>query len=147
MPMYNLLEYNNNYSKTFGILWQYCRGETAVNNNGAIVNFVENNTTSLFKIEEKISCYTGDDRTKSVEIMVPSKHLSNFRGTLEMLLINCEINRILNWSANCVYRTTENSAFCITAQDPYLDFQIDSHFQGVNKFFALLFENNAHRTS
>ena len=25
MPIYNLIEYSNNYSKTSGTLWQYCR--------------------------------------------------------------------------------------------------------------------------
>ena len=34
--------------------------------------------------------------------MVPLKYLSNFWKTLEMPLINCEINLILIWSANCV---------------------------------------------
>ena len=34
--------------------------------------------------------------------MVPLKYLSNFLRTLEMPLINCEINLILTWSANCV---------------------------------------------
>ena len=34
--------------------------------------------------------------------MVPLKYLSNFWRTLEMFLINCEINLILTWSANCV---------------------------------------------
>ena len=33
--------------------------------------------------------------------MVPIKCLSNFWGTLEMPLINCEINLILTWSARC----------------------------------------------
>ena len=33
--------------------------------------------------------------------MVPSKYLSNFWRTLEIPLINCEINLILTWSANC----------------------------------------------
>ena len=27
MPMYNLIEYSNNYSKTSGSLWQYYRDE------------------------------------------------------------------------------------------------------------------------
>ena len=31
MSMYNLIEYNNNYFKTSGILWQYYRDDT--NNN------------------------------------------------------------------------------------------------------------------
>ena len=34
--------------------------------------------------------------------MVPLKYLSNFWRTLEMALINCEVNLILIWSANCV---------------------------------------------
>ena len=34
--------------------------------------------------------------------MVPLKYLSNFPRTLEIPLINCEINLILTWSANCV---------------------------------------------
>ena len=37
-----------------------------------------------------------------VEMMVPLKYLSNFWRTLEMPLINCEIELILDWSANCV---------------------------------------------
>ena len=28
MPMYNLIEYSDNYSKTFTNLWQYCRDES-----------------------------------------------------------------------------------------------------------------------
>ena len=28
MPMYNLIEYSNNYSKTSGSLWEYYKGET-----------------------------------------------------------------------------------------------------------------------
>ena len=34
------------------------------------------------------------------------KYLSNFWKTLEMLLINFEINLILTWSANCVISNT-----------------------------------------
>ena len=37
--------------------------------------------------------------------MVPLKYLSNFWRTLEMPLINCEINLDLNWSENCVIVT------------------------------------------
>ena len=35
---------------------------------------------------------------KNVKIRVPLKYLSNFWRTLEMPLINCEINLILTWS-------------------------------------------------
>ena len=34
MPMYNLIEYSDNYSKTSGSLWQYCKEIPAVNNEG-----------------------------------------------------------------------------------------------------------------
>ena len=44
----------------------------------------------------------GINRTKDVEIVVPLKYLSNFWRTLDMPLINCEINLILTWSENCV---------------------------------------------
>ena len=47
MPMYNLIEYSDNYSKTSGSLWHYCKDTPAVDNNNAIVNFVENNLTVL----------------------------------------------------------------------------------------------------
>ena len=41
---------------------------------------------------------TGNNGTKDVEIIVPLKYLSNFWRTLEMPLINCEVNLILTWS-------------------------------------------------
>ena len=47
--MYNLIEYSNNYSKTSGSLWQYCKDISAVNNNGVIVNFNGDNATDSFK--------------------------------------------------------------------------------------------------
>ena len=67
---------------------------------------------------------TGDDGTKNVEIMVPLKYLSNFWRTLEMLLINCEINLILTWSINCVIASTnvanQNATFEITDTKLYV---------------------------
>ena len=45
MPMYNLIEYSENYSKTSGSLWQYCKEIPAVNNNGDIVDFNGANAT------------------------------------------------------------------------------------------------------
>ena len=40
----------------------------------------------------------GDDGTKKGKTRLPLKYLSNFWRTLEMSLINCEINLILTWS-------------------------------------------------
>ena len=43
IPMYNLIEYSDNYSKASGRLWQYCRDIPAVNNNDDIVEFSRTN--------------------------------------------------------------------------------------------------------
>ena len=43
MPMYNLIEYSDNYSKTSGSLWQYCKDIPAVNNAGNIADFTVTN--------------------------------------------------------------------------------------------------------
>ena len=106
MAINNLIKYSNNYSNTSGILCQYCRDEPAVNNNGDIVNVVEDNTISSLRIKEKILGQTGDDKTKGVEIMVPLKYPSNFWRAVEMCLINCEINLFLTKSASCVIAST-----------------------------------------
>ena len=51
MPMYNLIEYSDNYSKTSGSLWQYCKEIPAINNHGDIVNFNGANATDSFNLE------------------------------------------------------------------------------------------------
>ena len=43
MPMYNLIEYSDNYAKTTGSLWQYCKDIPARNNDDEIVVFAVNN--------------------------------------------------------------------------------------------------------
>ena len=123
MPMYNLIEYSDNYAKATGSLWQYCKDISARNNaNDEIIIFSEDNTTDSFKFKAKITGQTGNDGTKDVEIMVPLKYLSNFWRTLEMPLINCEVNLILTWSSNCVLIATdvENQAATFAVTDTKL---------------------------
>ena len=103
---------------------QYCKDIPAVDNNNAIVNFAENNLTDSFNFKVKIAGQTGDDETKNVEIMVPLKYLSTFCRTLEMPLINCEINIVLTWSTNYVIVSTnvanQNAIFSITDTKLYV---------------------------
>ena len=74
MPMYNLIEYSDNYAKTTGSLWQYCKDIPVRNdNNNAIIIFAEDNLTDSFNFKVKFTGQTGDDGTKDVEIMVPLK--------------------------------------------------------------------------
>ena len=98
MPMCNLIEYSDNYSKTSGILWQYYKDIPAVNNDGNIVDFNGANATDSFNFKTKITGQTNDEgELNDVEIMVPLKYLINFWRTLEIPLINCEIELILDW--------------------------------------------------
>ena len=127
MPVYNLIEYSDNYLKRSGSLSQYYKDIPAVNanNDNTIVNFNGNNTTDSFSFKAKITGQTNDDREiNGVEIMVPLKYLSNFWRTLEMPLINCEIELILDWSANCVMINTNNAnqvpTFTITETNLYV---------------------------
>ena len=86
MPMYNLIEYSDNFSKLCGSLWQYYIDEP----NDTLVD------SESFKSKIKITGKTpAAGNEKNVEIMVPLKYLSNFWRTLEMPLINCKVNLIL----------------------------------------------------
>ena len=55
----------------------------------------------MFKFKTKIVGRTGNGGTKNVKIRVPLKYFSDLWRTLEMALINCEINLILTWSDRC----------------------------------------------
>ena len=95
------------------------------NNDNTIVNFNGDNTTDSFNFKAKITGQTNNDgEINGVEIMVPLKYLSNFWRTLEMPLINCEIELILDWSANCVIISTNNAnqvpTFTITETNIYV---------------------------
>ena len=100
MPMYNVIEYSDNYAKTSGSLLQYFRDEPDDN--------IED--SELFKFKVKITGKTpNNNNVKDVEIIVPLKYLSNFWRTLEMPLINCEVSLILTWPSICVV-TNSNGA-------------------------------------
>ena len=113
MPMYNLTEYSDNYSKTSGRLWQYYRDEP--NDNLA--------DSKSFKSKVKITGSTpAGGNTKDVKIIVPLKYLSNFSRTLEMPLINCEVSLILTWWSTCVITSssTGEGRFTITDTKVYV---------------------------
>ena len=113
MPMYNLIEYRDNYPKTSGSLWQYCKEIPAEDDNGAIVAFNGTNDNDSFNFKTKITGKTAANNNDGniagrvdVQIVVPLKYLSNFWRTLEMPLINCEIELIFTWSKNSVIIST-----------------------------------------
>ena len=88
MPMYNLIEYSNNYSDTSGSLWQFKRDE--IINNADVTN--DDNAPS-FKYKASLIGNTETDGTKKgVKIAVPLKYLSNFWRSSEMPLIKLSLN-------------------------------------------------------
>ena len=76
MPMYNLIEYSDNYSETSGGLWQYYKDDPNDN--------IADSESSKTKVN--ITGKTPDDgNTKTVAIIVPLKYLSNFWRTIDAI--------------------------------------------------------------
>ena len=74
------------------------------------------NATDSFSFKAKITGKTNNDGDKeNVEIMVALKYLSNFWRTLEMPLINCEVELIINTNV-----ANQNPTFTITETNLYL---------------------------
>ena len=70
MPMYNLIEYSDNCSKTSGSLRQYYRDEPPLTNAGISLNLHPANNSASFKFKQKAIDSTGDEGTKALKIMV-----------------------------------------------------------------------------
>ena len=91
MPMYNLLEYSDNCSKTSKSLWKYYRYEVNgyANENSDENNYRKNNnkttTCKYFKYKTKIIGITpNDNNILDAEVVVPLKYWSNFWRSLEI---------------------------------------------------------------
>ena len=84
--MYNLVEYNDNYSDTSGSLWQFKRDEIKGNVDLTIDgNHIPDNSSSF---KYKSSLITNKN---GVKIAVQLKYLSNFWRSLEIPLINSKV--------------------------------------------------------
>ena len=99
--MYNLLEYHKNYRKKTCSLWNHYRDEP----NNALSSISESFKYNATVTGNTYSLVSGDadyDATKvgknETKVVIPLKHLSNFWRTLNMPLINCELELILTWS-------------------------------------------------
>ena len=121
MPMYNLIEYKKNYRKTTGSLWNYYRDEP---DNDEIRD------SKSFKYRTSITGNTPNDSDTitGVEIVITLKHMSDFRKSFKIPLINCEVSLTLIWSKN---RVLAHSTVVLTAQgnNPAIINPKDSKFQ------------------
>ena len=104
MPMYNLIEYSDNYQDSSATLYQYKRDEPPEAN--AIDDLTTNNS-SCFKYKIGLlgdRNVVGGIVRLNVKVVVPLKYLSNFFRSLEMPLINCKIILNLTWEKNVYYQ-------------------------------------------
>ena len=98
MRMYNLLEYSKNYKKT-GSWWNYYKDEPNSSTDNNITHSILNSRPFDYKANF-IGSVTNNNLIKNdVKIVIPLKH---FWKNLNMPLINCEVELILDWFKNCV---------------------------------------------
>ena len=119
MPMYNLIEYLDNYQDSSATLYQYKRDEPPPNlaNNLTTVN------SSSFKYKVN---FLGDPVVAAniarlnVKNVVPFKYLRNFFRSLEMPLINCKVKFNMK-KKKCVFSThAGNGVFIINDTKLYV---------------------------
>ena len=113
MPMYNLIEYSDNYQDSSATLYQYKRDEPPEAN---AINDLTTDTSSSFKYKvDLLGNPVLDDNIakRSVKVVVPLKYLSNFFRSLEMTLINCKIKLNLTWKKECALSTDNGNAVFI----------------------------------
>ena len=111
VPMYNLMEYSDNYSDRSGSLWQFKRDEDPTNN----VDLTIDNSQS-FKYKTALVGKTANKNNrnsfaKETKIVLPLKYLHNFCRLLEMRLINYKVHLELNWIEDCILYSAGNSMF------------------------------------
>ena len=104
IPMYNLLEYSDNYQDSTGSLYQFKRDEPPDDNAN-----VGNATTSLVYKSKGIKG-TDDNNVNNVKLVVPLKYVSNFFRSLEIPLVNCKIDLELKWHKDCMIASANAAA-------------------------------------
>ena len=113
MPMYNLLEYSDNYQDSSATLYQYKRDEPPEDE---VVADLTTDNSSSFKYEVSLlgnPVVANNIVRLNVKVVVPLKYLSNFFRSLEIPLINCKIKLNLTWKKECVLSTGAGEAVFI----------------------------------
>ena len=84
VPMYNLIEYSDNYSDISGSLWQFKRDEVPANNADLSTDNSESFRYKATLVGKTADAADGNSFLKNTKIVVPLKYLSNFWRSLEM---------------------------------------------------------------
>ena len=113
VPMYNLIEYSDNYQDSSATLYQYKQDEPPEDD--AVADLTADNSSS-FKYKVSLlgnPVIANNIAIINVKVVVPLKYLSNFFRSLEMPLINCKIKLNLTWKKDCVLSTDDCNAIFI----------------------------------
>ena len=123
MPMYNLLEYSENYRKTIGSLYNYYRDELSDDPDDPNFDNIKVVNSNAFKYKNKIIGNTynvaataegyvaNKEGTQEIELAIPLKYLGNFWRALDIPLISSEASLKLKWNKNCVITSLEERQF------------------------------------
>ena len=114
MPMYNLIEYSDNYQDSSATLYQYKRDEPPEDDAAADLT-ADNSSSFKYKIKllgniDQVNPDAARVGRLNVKVVVPLKHLNDFFRSLEMPLINCKIKLNLTWKKECVVSTLDDAA-------------------------------------
>ena len=150
MPMYNLIEYSDNYQDSSATLYQYKRNEPREAD--AIAELTADNSSSFkYKINllANIAAANPDAALIGrlrVKIAVLLKYLSNFFRSLQMPLINCKVKLNLTWKKECVLTTDAgNAVFIINDTKLYVPF-VKDFIEQQNKSFQRSVYWNEYKT-
>ena len=150
MPMYNLIEYSDNYAKTTGSLWQYCKDilkyfssfwrtlEMPLIN--CEVHLILTWSPTCVLVATNIPNQNATLAITDTELYVPVVTLSTQENTKFLQQLKSGFKRIINWNK---YLSKPE----LLAQNPNLNHLVEPSFQGVNRLFVLAFENDDDRTS
>ena len=98
-------------------MWNYYRDELSnpLCSNSESFKYKTSITGKTYKVGTDEANYDANKAGKNeTEVVIPLKHLSNFWRSLNIPLINCEVELILTWSKNCVLADMTVNAAAIT---------------------------------
>ena len=135
MPMYNLIEYSDNYQDSSATLYQYKRDEPPTN----IANDLTQARSKSFDYKFKLlgnPVVANNIARLNVKIVIPLKYLSNFSRSLEMPLINCKVKLKLTWKKECVLSNQAgNAVFIINDTKLYVPVTLSKKLSNKIKVF------------
>ena len=128
MPMYNLIEYSDNYLDTSGSLCQFKRDKNPANNVDLSVHHSQSFKYKAALVRKTlVTVNNAISSVKNTKFIVSIKYISNFWRSLEMPMIKCKIHIALNWNEDCIL-SSDGDSVKFKIMDAKLDVPIATLF-------------------